>query len=786
MRIAEFMRERGWRAFPFQERAWELSAAGISGLVHAPTGMGKTLAALGGVLDGPGGAWRVVWLTPLKALAADTVGNLRDAAAPWTVEIRTGDSTAAAKRRQRTRLPEILVTTPESLHLLLTHPETREQAAGLRLIVVDEWHEFLSTKRGLQVELALARLRSFAPGVATWGLTATIGNLDQALAALVPDGRGVLVAAPPRPPPDLELLLPAADVRFPWAGHLGAVQAPAVVGLIARARSTLVFTSTRAQAERWFQLLLRQRPDWVDVLAVHHGSLDRGLRADVERRLSAGELRAVVCTSALDLGIDLAPVEQVLQIGCPNSVARLLQRAGRSNHHPGGTPVIVCVPTHALEVLELEALRSLAADGYVEPRLPLAGALDVLCQWLVTIALGDDGFDPVTALAEVRRTRAYADLDDTAWAWCLAFVATGGALLARYPQHLRLVEREGRWHAASRAIAARHRLAIGTIVGDDQVLVRFAGGGYLGMVEEGFIAGIPAGGSFTFAGRRLQLRGVRNGVAEVRLAKTGGRAPAAVWNGTRLPWSPLLGERCRELLERAVVPWLAPLIERQRQVSAVPAAGRTVIEVIAARDEHRAILHPFAGRVVHDGLGALLALRLTRAMPCTVTHASTEVSVGLHSSQPLPTDAATWRRLLDPAEAAADLREAAGAGLLARTRFRGVARVSGLTFSGPPGDDRRRRQTRISAELLHDVFVEHDPGNLLLAQARAEAWEALAGERIAVVLAGLARDELDLRPLSELSPFAFPVWAEFIRGRTTSEAWEERVRKMAIRLERHG
>ncbi len=790
-RIEAFLAGRGWQAFPFQRRAWDLAGAGDSGLIHAPTGMGKTLAAIGGVLnrDPTGLAVKcltVIWLTPLKALAHDTAQALRDAAAPWRVEVRSGDTSATVKKRQRTNLPQILVTTPESLHLLMTHEEFAGQCSGLQLVIVDEWHEFLSTKRGVQVELALARLRRWAPTLATWGLTATIGNLAQALAVLVPAGAGHLIEAPPRPALQIDLAIPDIHVRFPWAGHLGAAQVPRVIAALESAHSTLVFTNTRAQAERWFQMLTEAKPEWLGTIALHHGSLDRVVRQQVEALLSAGTLKAVVCTSALDLGIDLAPVDQVLQIGCPLSVARLLQRAGRSNHRPGGVPRIWCIPTHALEILELEALRALIIEGVIEPRLPRRGCLDVLCQWLITVALGDGVLDPAVALAEVRTTYAFADLSDDDFAWCVAFVAHGGELLRRYPQHLRLLpDPRGGWSVVSRSIAAMHRLGIGTISGDDAVLVRLRRGGVLGSVEESFIAGIPPGQSFTFAGRRLELLRVHQGVAEVKPASTSTTAPAATWNGTRLPWSPALGQRCRELLGEDRIPWLRPLLARQRQQSALPTPHTTVIEVFTLRGEHRAVLHPFAGRTVHDGLGALLAWRLTRLMPVTVAHAGTELAVGLHASQPFPIAEAQWRQLLDPHNAAADLRLATSSSRVARGRFRQIARVAGLTTSGPPGDDRRRRQRRISADLLHDVFVQHDPGNRLLAQAQAEAWDLdLAGDQVVAVLAELAAGQLAIQVLTRLSPLAFPVWAEFIRGRTTSEQWADRVARMALSLER--
>ncbi|MFM8436535.1 MAG: DEAD/DEAH box helicase, partial [Planctomycetia bacterium] len=550
--LRRWYRDRGWKPFPFQEEVWQALAAGESGLLHAPTGTGKTLAAwLGAVLRTgiPGPGVRVVWITPLKALAADTVRALEEplaglgqAAAGWTVALRTGDTTAAARRRLREAWPTALVTTPESLSILLSLDDAHETFAALDTVIVDEWHELLSTKRGVQTELALARLRGLRPDLATWGISATLANLDEALAALVGPARAATArtvqAAVPRRL-EIETLIPAPIERFPWAGHMGMRLLPQVIAALDRAATTLVFTNTRSQAERWFDAISAARPEWRKQIALHHGSVDRKLRTQAEAGLKAGRLKCVVATSSLDLGVDFGPVEQVLQIGSPKGIARLLQRAGRSGHAPGATGRLVCVPTHALELIECAAARGAAVAGHVEPRRPLIAPLDCLAQHIVTVACSG-GFREADLLAEVRSTHAYAALDDASWRWALDFAARGGQALAAYPNYARIIERFGRWYVASKAIARQHRMNIGTIAGDATVEVKWLRGGRLGTVEESFISRLNEGDRFLFAGKPLVLFRFDGLTAWVKRARGGAPLQVPRWNGGRMPLSTLL------------------------------------------------------------------------------------------------------------------------------------------------------------------------------------------------------------------------------------------------------
>ena len=441
--VANWFTQRSWKAFKFQKDVWQAIAGGQSGLLHATTGSGKTYAVWLGILmhfmaaaqsiharaapksgvkKATGTPLTVLWITPMRALAADTQRALQlpldelnadSSFALWTVGARSGDTSAAERSAQNTRLPTVLVTTPESLSVLLSRADAFDALKSVKAVVVDEWHELMGNKRGVQTQLALARLKTFNPALIVWGMSATLGNLQQAMQTLLgKDGTLVQGAVPKKL--IIDTLLPDVAQRFPWAGHLGLTMLPQVIGEIAASTTTLVFTNTRSQSELWYQAILQERPDWAGLIALHHGSLDRGVREWVEAGLKSGELRTVVCTSSLDLGVDFLPVERVLQIGSPKGVARLLQRAGRSGHAPGRPSRITLVPTHSLEIIEAAAARAAVTSGQIEARSSPQQPLDVLVQHLVTVALGG-GFEPQALLQEVRSTAAYADLSDEAW-----------------------------------------------------------------------------------------------------------------------------------------------------------------------------------------------------------------------------------------------------------------------------------------------------------------------------------------------------------------------------------
>jgi ATP-dependent Lhr-like helicase len=800
----EWFAARGWTPLAFQREVWNAYGQGKSGLVHAATGTGKTLAAWWGPLleyleEGRSRAippLRVLWLTPLRALAADTrealIAPVEDLKLSWKVETRTGDTSSSQRARQSKRLPTALITTPESLSLLLTREDAPELFHDLRAVVVDEWHELMASKRGVQVELALARLRTLTPGIRTWGLSATIGNLDTAREALLGiHGRGPIIRGEDPKRVVIDSLIPPVIERFPWAGHLGTQMIPQVVAAIEEGRSALVFTNTRSQTEIWYQALLNARPDWAGQIALHHGSLDRKRREWVENGMRTGALRCVVATSSLDLGVDFSPVDRVLQIGSPKGVARLLQRAGRSGHQPGGVSRVTCVPTNALELVEVAAVRDGIHAGKIEARLPVERPLDVLTQHMVTVAMGG-GFRPAELLAEVRTTRAFAGLSDEEWAWALQFVSVGGDALSAYPEYARLQVEDGIHRVRNREIARRHKMSIGTIVGDGTMTVAYLRGRALGSVEESFIAKLRPKDRFYFAGTALELVRVRDMTAWVRKAPSvKGAIPR--WAGSRMPLSGELAQLVRDRLGEAAdgvfrdpeLEALKPLLEVQAKWSAIPRPGDLLIERARSRDGWHLFFYPFEGRVVHEGLAALLGWRLSRIRPISFSMSANDQGFEMLSADPPPIEEGLGEDLFSPDHLREEILAALNATEMARRQFREIARVTGLVFPGFPHAGKSSRQLQASSSLFFDVFQRYDPGNLLLAQAEREVLERqLEQSRLARTLERLREASILLKDPPRVTPLCFPLFVDRTRNKVSSETLGDRVRKLQARLER--
>ncbi|HSW23674.1 MAG TPA: helicase-related protein, partial [Burkholderiaceae bacterium] len=476
----------------------------------------------------------------MRALAADTQRALElplpEMASRWTVGLRSGDTSASERAKQDRRMPSALVTTPESATLLLTRADARQRMSSVHTVIVDEWHEMVGNKRGVQVQLVLARLKRWNPRLVVWGLSATLGNLADAMQMLLAHDDGVLVQGKVEKPLIVDTLLPHEPGRFSWGGHLGAQMEEPVVHEIETSSTTLVFTNVRSQAEIWYQMLLRSRPEWAGCIALHHGSLDRDVRAWVEQGLKAGTLKAVVATSSLNLGVDFLPVQRVLQIGSAKGVARLLQRAGRSGHQPGRVSRVTLVPTNTLELVEAVAARRAVAAGRIEKRFAPDKPLDVLVQHLVSMALGG-GFVADALFDEVRSAYSYRALTREEFQWALDFVTRGGSSLKAYPEYHRVVQDDdGVYRVPDRGIALRHRLQVGTIVSEASMLVKWLSGGTIGQIEEGFIARLHRGDHFVFAGRVLEYVRTHDMVAYVRKAtRKSGIVPA--WAGGKMPLS---------------------------------------------------------------------------------------------------------------------------------------------------------------------------------------------------------------------------------------------------------
>jgi ATP-dependent Lhr-like helicase len=802
-RIAAWFAQRGWEPFGFQRQVWQAIAERRSGLLHASTGGGKTLAVWFGALarhpaaEGSPARLSVLWITPMRALAQDTaralVASATELGASVSIGVRTGDTSVSERARQERRLPTALVTTPESVSLLLSRADAQQQLGHIELVVVDEWHELLGNKRGVQTQLVIARLRQWNPQLMVWGLSATLGNLEHAQAALLgADQDGMLIQGTQAKALVIDTLIPERTERFPWAGHMGITLLGRVVAEIDASGSTLVFTNTRSQAEVWYQALLDARPDWAGLIALHHGSIDQELRQWVELGIKEGRLRAVVCTSSLDLGVDFLPVERVLQIGSPKGVARLLQRAGRSGHAPGRVSRATCVPTHSFELVEGAAARAAISARHIESRVSPEKPIDVLLQHLVTIALGG-GFRADELWSEVRSCWAYRELSVAEWQWALHFVTSGGHALHAYPEYKKIsTDDDGVYRVHDRGIAKRHRMSIGTIVGDAAMEVKFLRGGRIGSMEESFLSRLRAGDCFLFAGRALELVRVNEMTAYVRRAPPG-RAAAPRWLGGRMPLSSELALSVRNLIAQAGAGQLAepemqslqPLFELQSRWSAIPARDELLLESAKTREGHHLFVFPFAGRLVHSGLAALLAWRIARSQPATFSIAVNDYGLELLTHEPVEWEQELQGGLLSEQNLQSDIDQCVNATEMGRRRFREIARVSGLVFQGFPGSHKSTRQLQASSGLIYDVFARYDPHNLLLAQARAEALQQeLELNRLEETLRQMQTQKLLFRRTQHVTPFAFPLMVERIREKLSTEKLSDRVARMIGQLER--
>jgi ATP-dependent helicase Lhr and Lhr-like helicase len=792
---------RQWQPFEFQRAVWAAMARGESGLLHANTGSGKTYAVWFGALARAAEVGvpleaktapplGVLWLTPMRALAADTTRALQrplpDAAPAWTVGQRTGDTPSGERAKQDRRMPTALVTTPESLSLMLTRERAAQELGHVHTVIVDEWHELIGNKRGVQVQLALARLKRWNPRLAVWGLSATLGNLGDAMRTLC-GNEATLVQGRSDKKIVIDTLLPKEPGRFSWGGHLGAqMQQPVVEEIEATKGTTLVFTNVRSQAEIWYQLLLTARPEWAGQIALHHGSLDRSVREWVEAGLKDGSLKAVVATSSLDLGVDFLPVERVLQIGSPKGVARLLQRAGRSGHAPGRASRVTLVPTNTLELVEAAAARRAATAGRVESRVSPDKPLDVLVQHLVTVALGG-GFVAEELFDEVRTAMAYALLTRDEFDWCLAFVERGGASLGAYPQYHRVVRSDdGVYRVPDRGIALRHRLQIGTIVSDASITVAWLSGGKIGSVEEGFIARLKAGDCFIFAGRVLEYVRTQDMTAYVRKAtKAKGIVPA--WGGTKMALSEAMTDMVQELLFKSAqgdflepeMQAAQPMLATQARLSQLPQPGVLLIERLQSAEGHHLFLYPFAGRNVHMGLAQLLAWRLSRAQPNTFSLSINDFGLELLAVQPVDPAPLLDGSVFSTRELMADVLQSLNSGELAQRRFREIARVAGLVFSGYPGAPKSMKQVQASSSLFWEVFRKYDAGNQLLTQAEREVLsQELELERLRGSLKRMASQRVALVTLQTPSPFALPLMVERFREELSTEKLADRLQRI--------
>ncbi len=851
--ILAWLESKGIEPFAFQEETWQHIIDGHSGLVNAPTGCGKTFAVfLGAVIDfinefpedyrtRPANRLRLLWITPLRALAKD-IGRamtevLEELGMKWKVGIRNGDTEISEREKQKRQMPEVLIITPESLHLLLAQKNYPEIFKKLMILAVDEWHELLGSKRGVQVELAVSRIvhlieayHQLLPDgghelhedmferqsgekhvnknpatetfpLSVWGISATIGNLEQAQEVLLSsllhkiNYPPVTVKALIEKRIEIESVIPDEIEKYPWAGHLGIKLVHKVIPIIEKSRTTLIFINTRGMSERWYQEILNVAPELAGAVALHHGSIDRELRLWVEEALHSGKLKVVVCTASLDLGVDFRPVETVIQVGSPKGVARFLQRAGRSGHQPGELSKIYFLPTHSLELVEAAALKTAMKLNFIESRDPMMLCFDVLIQYLGTLAVGE-GFYPDPLFREIASTHCFRDITAEEWKQILHFITEGGEALQQYDEFRKVEVIDGLYKINGRRVAMRHRLHIGTIVSDAMMKVKFMSGGYIGVIEEYFISRLNPGDVFTLAGRNLEFVMIKEMTAIVRKSNAS-KAIVPSWNGGRMPLSANLGLMLRKKFNEAwlvaegkAVPdielcALKPLFELQQKLSHIPKEDELLIEQIETGDGFHLFVYPFEGRLVHEAMAALLAFRISRITPITFSFAMNDYGFELLSDQPIPVDDSNVYELFSLNELGLDIQRSVNSAEMARRKFRDVAVIGGLIFQGYPGEHKKTRHLQSSAGLLFNVFSEYDPHNLLLRQAYHEVMEQQMEEgRLRNMLDRIGKSRIVIVFPEKLTPFCFPLKVDSMREDLSSEKLEDRVKKMQRQLSR--
>ncbi|WP_405369925.1 ligase-associated DNA damage response DEXH box helicase [Nonlabens sp. Asnod2-A12] len=812
LHIAEsYFETQGWKAFPFQKQTWDAFLSGKNGLLNAPTGSGKTYALWVGIVlsyikSNPDyktknkKGLKAIWITPLRSLSqeiAQTSQKFVDGIGlPFTVGIRSGDTTTKERAAQKKAMPDLLITTPESLHLLLATKDHVNVFKDCNAIIIDEWHELLGTKRGVQMELGLSRLSGINKNLRIWGISATIGNLEQARQVLLGVDsyrydNSVLIKANLKKEIEVRSIIPETMEKFPWRGHLGLHLLEDVVKIINKSKSTLIFTNTRAQCELWFQALMHKHPEFAGEVAMHHGSINKETRIWVENAIRNESLKACVCTSSLDLGVDFAPVETIIQVGSPKGVARFLQRAGRSGHRPGVTSVIYFLPTHALELIEASALQVAVKTQAVEDRLPYLNCYDVLIQYLCTLAVSG-GFYPDHIYPEVKATFCYQELTYEEFEWCLHFIVYGSASLESYDEYKKVsIDEDGRYFINDRGIAMRHRLQMGTIVTGTSITVKYATGGYIGSIEEYFISQLSRGDVFVFAGRTLEFVRLKGMVAQVRNSSKK-KAKVTSWMGSRMPLTSQLGELLREEMQHfqsgkkrtPEVKALKDIINRQQQESIVPQNHEFLIETFKTREGYHSVFYPFEGRLVHMAMAGLLAYRMSLLQPISFTLAYNDYGFEILSDQEFDMQNVLDNNLITSDMILEDLEASVNATELAKRKFRDIAVISGLVFTGYPNKAVKVKHLQSSSQLLFEVFRDNEPDNLLYRQAYTETYEQEIEEyRLREAFERIENQTIVWKACKQPTPFSFPIITDRLREKLSSEKLTDRIKRMQIKWE---
>lgn len=796
--VRDWMQSLGNQPFSFQKECWQRFEEGYSGLVIAPTGFGKTfsvfLALVIHYLNHPEqyqNGLKLIWITPLRSLAKDlaramTVA-LEQIGLDWEVGVRNGDTSIAERQKQKRKMPDVLIITPESLHLLFAQKDNTVLFRSLKCIAVDEWHELLGSKRGVLTELAISRLRFITPELRIWGISATIGNIDEALDVLIPYTgiKKTIVRAREKKKTEIISIIPEEIEILPWAGHLGTKMADRLIPVINESRTTLIFTNTRGQSELWYQVMLQVCPDLAGQLALHHGSIDSELRTWIEDMLHTGVLKAVICTSSLDLGVDFKPVDAVIQIGSPKGVARFLQRAGRSGHSPFETSKIYFLPTHSLELVEAAALKDAARQEMIESRPPQVLTFDVLVQYLVTLAVGE-GFSEEKIYEQVKQTFAFSDIKKEEWQWLLRFVTQGGDILTAYQEFQKVVIENGVYKVKNRRIAMMHRMNLGVIISDPMLKVKFMSGGYLGMVEEYFVSRLKPGDTFGLAGRIVEFIMIKDMTVLVRSSKAR-RAITPSWLGGRLPLSSNLSAMLRKKFDDALInkpkdpelKKLLPLFEQQQKYSHIPSSNEFLIEMIDTKDGYHLYMYPFEGRLVHEVMSALVAYRISRIMPISFSIAMNDYGFELLSDQPIPIDKTNLKEILSTDNLTADIAHSINAAEMAGRKFRDIAVIAGLVMKNYQGKFKNDKNLQSSAGIIFRIFEQYDSSNLLMRQAYDEVfYQQLEEPRLSAALQRIQKSKIIIKKPSRFTPLSFPIKVDSLRQSLSSEELETKIRKL--------
>ena len=791
---------KNWTAFPFQKDTWAHFLQGYHGLLNAPTGSGKTYslmipAILEGMSNQSNEGIQLLWITPIRALAKEIYLSgqraIKGLSSDWTIAIRTGDTSPTDRKKQKQHPPNILITTPESVHVLFTNKEYSKWFSSLKAIVIDEWHELIGSKRGVLMELALSRLKTICPGLKIWGISATIGNMQQAMevlfGSLYTENRNSiqLVQADIEKVIEIETIYPKQIENFPWSGHLGTRMAKQILPMIYENSSTLIFTNTRGQCELWYQKLLEVDPDLSGIIAMHHGSISRELRNWVEDALHQQLIKAVVCTSSLDLGVDFRPVEAVIQIGSPKGIARFIQRAGRSGHEPGKTSKIYFVPTNSLEILEGAALKEALHRKIIEDRIPFIRSFDVLVQYVITLSLSE-GFLPDQILDEVKSTYAFASITEEEWMEVLEFCRTGSRFSA-YDEFKKIgIDPNGKYRIRNRSLAMRHLQSIGAIVSARDMKIKYRNGKHIGNVEEYFVTRMELGDTFWFAGKALEIIGWSSDAVIVKKsAHKEGRTPS--WQGGRMPLSSQLSEMIRSKMSQIPgsteqdIQKLKPLFDIQKARSIIPRQNEFLIEYFYSREGYHLIFYPFEGRNVHEGMGAVIGYRIAQMVPISFSFAMNDYGFELLSADEIPIEEALEQNLFRTQGLHEDIMSSVNAIEMARKKFWEIASISGMIFKGYRGNQKKERHLQASSSLIFDVFQDYDPNHLLYMQAFEEVLSVqLEEQRLYDALARIQKQNIIVTRPDKPTPFSFPIIVDGMREKLTSEKLSDRIAKMQV------